>query len=68
MYKAIESLYIAIKENLLSTRRAKLWNRLLRAAVEAPSSELFRTRLDKALSNVGWPRAPLRAEAGPETP
>lgn len=70
MYKAIESLYIANKEsllNLFSRRTAKPWKRLLRAAVQAASCEVFGSRLDKSLSNLAWPRTWLGTEAGPET-
>ncbi|KFQ81583.1 hypothetical protein N337_08825, partial [Phoenicopterus ruber ruber] len=30
----------------------KLWNRLPREAVDAPSLEVFKARLDRALSNL----------------
>lgn len=52
-----ESLWTAVGESLFSRMTAKP---LLRAAAQAPSSEVLRTRLAQ-------PRALLRAEAGPET-
>ncbi|KFO60337.1 hypothetical protein N302_13210, partial [Corvus brachyrhynchos] len=33
-------------------RVVRRWNRLLREAVDAPSLEVFKARLDRALSNL----------------
>jgi len=43
-------------------RVVKHWNRFLREAVEAPSLEAFKARLDGALSNLVWLKmSPLTA-------
>ncbi|KFP78558.1 hypothetical protein N311_02896, partial [Apaloderma vittatum] len=41
-----------LKKKFFSTRVARLWNRLPREAVDAPSLEMFKARLDEALSNL----------------
>jgi len=41
-----------IRKKLLTMRVAKHWNRLLREAVDAPSLETFKSRLNGALSNL----------------
>jgi len=41
-----------IRKNFYTMRVVKHWNRLPREAVEAPSLETFKARLDKALSNL----------------
>jgi len=41
-----------IRKKFLAIRVVKHWKRLPREAVEAPSLETFKVRLDRALSNV----------------
>ena len=41
-----------IRKEIFMIRVAKPWHRLPREAVEAPSLETFKTRLDRALSNL----------------
>ncbi|KFP11028.1 hypothetical protein Z169_15572, partial [Egretta garzetta] len=41
-----------IRKKFLTMRVVKHWNRLPREAVEAPSLETFKARLDGALSNL----------------
>jgi len=41
-----------IRKKLFTVTQVKNWNSLLREAVDAPSLEIFRVRLDGALSNL----------------
>ncbi|KFP12192.1 hypothetical protein Z169_13769, partial [Egretta garzetta] len=41
-----------IRKKFFTMRVVKHWNRLPREAVEAPSLEAFKARLDRALSNL----------------
>jgi len=41
-----------IRKKFFTMRVVKHWNGLSREAVEAPSRETFKTRLDRALSNL----------------
>ncbi|KFZ64042.1 hypothetical protein N338_05023, partial [Podiceps cristatus] len=41
-----------IRKKFFTTRVVKHWNRLPREAVDAPSLEVFKARLDRALSNL----------------
>ena len=41
-----------IRKNFFTMRVVKRWNGLPREVVEAPSLETFKTRLDRALSNL----------------
>ncbi|KFQ95849.1 hypothetical protein Y956_02459, partial [Nipponia nippon] len=41
-----------IRKNFFTMRVVKHWNRLPREAVDAPSLETFKARLDGALSNL----------------
>jgi len=41
-----------IRKKFFTMRVVKHWHRLPREAVEAPSLETFKTRLDRALSNL----------------
>ncbi|KFV02201.1 hypothetical protein N340_13125, partial [Tauraco erythrolophus] len=41
-----------LRKKFFTMRVVKHWNRLLREAVAAPSLEMFKARLDKALSNL----------------
>jgi len=44
-----------IRKKFFTLRVVKHWNRLAREAVDAPSLEVFKARLDGALSNlVSW--------------
>ena len=40
------------------------WNRLPRAAVDAPSLEVLKARLDGAVSNLGWWEVSLPTAGG----
>jgi len=42
------------RKKFVTIRLVKHWNRLSREAVEAPSLETFKARLDGALSNLIW--------------
>ncbi|KFW63441.1 hypothetical protein AS28_13695, partial [Pygoscelis adeliae] len=41
-----------IKKKFFTTKVVRHWNRLPREAVDAPSLEVFKARLDGALSNL----------------
>jgi len=41
-----------IRKKLFTMRVVRHWNRLLRKTVVAPSLEVFKARLDRALSNL----------------
>ncbi|KFV16778.1 hypothetical protein N340_14266, partial [Tauraco erythrolophus] len=41
-----------IRKKFFTQRVVRHWNRLLREVVDAPSLELFKARLDGALSNL----------------
>jgi len=43
---------LSIRKKLFTMRVVKHWNRLPREVVESPSLETFKTRLDRALSNL----------------
>jgi len=43
---------LAIRKKLFTMRVVKHWHRLPREAVDAPSLEAFKARLDGALSNL----------------
>ncbi|KFR12765.1 hypothetical protein N306_11703, partial [Opisthocomus hoazin] len=43
---------LEIRKIFFTMRVVKHWNRLPREAVEAPSLETFKARLDRALSNL----------------
>lgn len=45
-------LQLAARKKFFKTRVAKHWNGLPREVVEAPSLEMFKARLDRALSNL----------------
>ncbi|KFR15107.1 hypothetical protein N306_04250, partial [Opisthocomus hoazin] len=42
----------AIRKKSFTMRVVRHWNRLPREAVDAPSLEVFKARLDRALSNL----------------
>ncbi|KFV07801.1 hypothetical protein N340_13313, partial [Tauraco erythrolophus] len=41
-----------IRKNFFTMRAVKYWNRLPRGVVDAPSLEVFKARLDEALSSL----------------
>ncbi|KFZ59646.1 hypothetical protein N321_02804, partial [Antrostomus carolinensis] len=41
-----------IRKKIFTVRVVRHWNRLPREAVDAPSLEVFKARLDEALSNL----------------
>ncbi|KFV04480.1 hypothetical protein N339_12582, partial [Pterocles gutturalis] len=41
-----------IRKKFFTVRVVRHWNKLPREAVDAPSLEVFKTRLDEALSNL----------------
>jgi len=43
---------VDIRKKFFTMRVVKHWHRLPREAVEAPSLETFKARLDRALSNL----------------
>ncbi|KFV62990.1 hypothetical protein N307_08514, partial [Dryobates pubescens] len=43
---------LEIRKKPLTVRVVRHWNRLPREAVDAPSLEVFKARLDEALSNL----------------
>ncbi|KFV98910.1 hypothetical protein N326_01563, partial [Eurypyga helias] len=43
---------LAIRKKFITERVVRRWNRLSREAVDAPSLEGFKARLDEALSNL----------------
>jgi len=43
-----------IREKFFTVRVVKHWHRLPREVMEAPSLEMFKARLDGALSNLIW--------------
>jgi len=45
-------------------RVVRHWNRLPKKAVAAPSLEVFKARLDRALSNLVWWKMSLRNVGG----
>jgi len=53
-----------IRKKLFTMRVVKPWHRLAREAVEAPSLETFKARLDGALSNLVWLKMSLLTGGG----
>ena len=43
-----------MRKNFFPLRVTEHWNRLPREAVESPSLEIFKTRLDKILCSLLW--------------
>ncbi|KFV82911.1 hypothetical protein N308_04396, partial [Struthio camelus australis] len=41
-----------LRQNFLTVRVTEHWHRLLKEAVESPSLEIFKTRLDVILGNM----------------
>ncbi|KFV73865.1 hypothetical protein N308_09567, partial [Struthio camelus australis] len=44
--------HLNLRKNFFTARGTEHWNRLPREAVESPSLEIFKTRLDAILGNV----------------
>ncbi|GAB0179734.1 hypothetical protein GRJ2_000438700 [Grus japonensis] len=55
-----------IRKKFFTVRVVRHWNRLPREAVDAPSLEVFKARLDGALGNVVWWRVSLPMAGGLE--
>jgi len=55
-----------IRKKFFTMRVVKHWHRLPREAVAAPSLEVFKARLDGALSNLGWWKVSLLMAGGLE--
>ncbi|KFQ94603.1 hypothetical protein Y956_02209, partial [Nipponia nippon] len=52
-YKLKEGRFrLDIRKKFFTMRVVRLWNRLPREVVDAPSLEMFKARLDGALSNL----------------
>ncbi|KAK4832976.1 hypothetical protein QYF61_026802 [Mycteria americana] len=48
---------LALRKKFFTIRVVRHWNRLPREVVDAPSLEVFKARLDRALSNLVWWKA-----------
>jgi len=55
-----------IRKKFFTVRVVRHWNRLPREAVDAPSLEVFKARLDGALSNLVWWEVSLLVAGGLE--
>ena len=55
-----------IRKKFFPVRVVRHWNRLPREVVDAPSLEVFKTRLDEALGNLVWWRVSLPMAGGVE--
>jgi len=53
-----------LRKKLFMIRVVKNWNRLPRKVVDAPSLEIFKARLDGALSNLVWLKMSLLTAQG----
>ena len=53
-----------IRRNFFTQRVVTHWNRLLKEAVDAPSLEAFKARLDVALGSLGWWLVTLHTQQG----
>jgi len=47
-------LHLNMRKNFFPLRVTEPWHRLPREAVESPSLEIFKTRLDKVLCSLLW--------------
>ena len=56
-----------IRKKFFPMRVVKDWNRLPRGAVAAPSLEVFKTTLDRALRNLLWWKMSLFVAEGLES-
>jgi len=61
-----ERFRVDIREKFFTLRVVRLWPRLAGEAVAAPSLAVFKTRLDGALSTLGWWRGSLPMAGGLE--
>ena len=55
-----------IRKKFFTMRVVRQWNRLPREAVDAPSLEVFKARLDGPLSNLVWWKMSLLMAGGLE--
>jgi len=55
-----------VRKKFFTLRVVRHWNRLPREAVDAPSLEVFKARLDGALSNLVWWKVSLTMARGLE--
>ena len=53
-----------VRKKFLTQTAVRHWHRLPREAVDAPSLEVFKARLDEALSNLIWGVASLPMAGG----
>ena len=53
-------------KKFFTMRMVRPWNRLSRAVVDAPSLEVFKARLDGALSSLAWWKVSLPMAGGLE--
>ena len=59
---------VSIRKKFLTVRVVRPWNRLPREAVDAPSLEAYKAKLDGILENLtagGWTRRLLMAPSSP---
>ena len=55
---------LEIRKKLFTVRAVRQWHRLPREAVDAPSVEVFKARLDGALDNPVWWEVSLPVAGG----
>ena len=56
-----------VRRKFFTQRVVMHWNRLPKEAVDAPSLEAFKARLDVALGSLGWWLATVHIAGGVET-
>ena len=49
-----ERLILNVRRKFFAQRMVRFWHRLPREAVDAPSMEAFKARLDGALGSLSW--------------
>lgn len=63
-----QEILIGYKEKLFYCDNTQAWGSLPREVVQTPSLEIFKSQLDKILSNLVWPQSqPCFKEIGEET-